>query len=95
MEYTSAEPLKTGESAADLSKQPPEIRYGPGIDKKVIHRIFEPFFTTKPVGEGTGMGLAMAYGTLITHNGWIQCCNVPGAGAAFDMVIPETSQENN
>ena len=66
--------------------------HGPGIDEKVMHRIFEPFFTTKPVGEGTGMGLAMAYGTLITHNGWIQCCNIPGAGAAFDVVLPETPE---
>lgn len=64
------------------------LDHGPGIDEKIRSRVFEPFFTTKPVGEGTGMGLAMAYGTLITHKGWIQCSNVPGAGAAFDVVLP-------
>ncbi|MBO4305384.1 MAG: PAS domain S-box protein [Lentisphaeria bacterium] len=70
------------------------LDHGTGIDEKVRSRIFEPFFTTKSVGEGTGMGLAMAYGTLITHNGWIQCCNVPGAGAAFDMVLPRVRENS-
>ena len=61
---------------------------GPGIPEDVIQRIFEPFFTTKPVGEGTGMGLSMAYGTLLAHKGWIQCENAPGGGAVFWMIIP-------
>lgn len=69
------------------------LDHGPGIDEKIRSRIFEPFFTTKPVGEGTGMGLAMAYGTLIAHHGWIQCSNVEGAGAAFDVVLPRVTEE--
>lgn len=61
---------------------------GPGIKPEFLSRIFEPFFTTKPVGEGTGMGLAMAYGTMVAHNGWIQAQNLPHAGAAFDVILP-------
>ena len=61
---------------------------GTGIDPAVKARIFEPFFTTKPVGKGTGMGLAMAYGTILAHNGWLQCCNLPERGAAFDIILP-------
>ncbi|MBO4631303.1 MAG: histidine kinase, partial [Lentisphaeria bacterium] len=61
---------------------------GPGIDPEIRSRIFEPFFTTKPVGEGTGMGLAMAYGTVIAHNGWIQVQNLFPHGAAFDIILP-------
>jgi len=61
---------------------------GPGVDPSILPRIFEPFFTTKPVGEGTGMGLAMAYGTVTAHNGWIQVTNLPGRGAAFDVILP-------
>ena len=61
---------------------------GTGIDPEILPRIFEPFFTTKPAGEGTGMGLAMAYGTIIAHNGWIQVQNLPGRGAAFDVILP-------
>ncbi len=61
---------------------------GPGIKPEVLPRLFEPFFTTKPAGEGTGMGLAMAYGTVIAHKGWIQVQNLPHAGAAFDVILP-------
>ncbi|MBQ6595930.1 MAG: PAS domain S-box protein, partial [Lentisphaeria bacterium] len=61
---------------------------GPGIKPEVLPRLFEPFFTTKPAGEGTGMGLAMAYGTVVAHNGWIQVQNLPQAGAAFDVILP-------
>ena len=61
---------------------------GPGIKPEVLPRLFEPFFTTKPAGEGTGMGLAMAYGTVVAHNGWIQVQNLPEAGAAFDVILP-------
>ena len=71
---------------------------GPGIKPEILPRLFEPFFTTKPVGEGTGMGLAMAYGTVVSHNGWIQVQNLPDAGAAFDVILPVVkvnSEEDN
>ena len=68
---------------------------GPGINPEIRSRIFEPFFTTKPVGEGTGMGLAMAYGTIIAHNGWIQVQNMPEHGAAFDVILPVVREEKD
>lgn len=62
---------------------------GAGIKPEVLNRIFEPFFTTKPVGEGTGMGLPMAYGILLSHKGWLEAANHPEGGALFTLVIPE------
>ena len=63
---------------------------GPGVPDDLRARIFEPFFTTKPVGQGTGMGLSMAYGILISHKGWLQldpsCPESPGA--AFSLFLP-------
>lgn len=61
---------------------------GPGISDAIRNRIFEPFFTTKPVGQGTGMGLSMAYGTMLSHKGWLQCGNIADGGAVFDLVFP-------
>jgi signal transduction histidine kinase len=61
---------------------------GTGIDPQAMARIFEPFFTTKPTGKGTGMGLAMAYGTILSHNGWIQVQSKQGIGTAFNLILP-------
>ncbi len=61
---------------------------GPGIPDKIRHRIMEPFFTTKPVGKGTGMGLAMAYGLMLSHKGWLQCRNAKNGGAVFELIFP-------
>lgn len=51
-------------------------------------KLFEPFFTTKPVGKGTGMGLAMVYGTVTNHQGWIQLESAPGVGTTFYLFLP-------
>lgn len=64
---------------------------GTGIDNNIVDRIFEPFFTTKPTGKGTGMGLAMAYGTISNHNGWIQLETHKGSGSAFYIFLPKVS----
>ncbi len=61
---------------------------GTGIEPQAMSRIFEPFFTTKPTGKGTGMGLAMAYGTILSHNGWIQVQSYVGIGTAFHLILP-------
>ncbi len=61
---------------------------GCGMSREIIDRIFEPFFTTKPYGKGTGMGLAMIYGTITNHLGWIQLTSEEGAGTAFYVFLP-------
>ena len=61
--------------------------FGRGIDDVAAAR--EPFFTTKPIGRGTGMGLAMVYGTVTHHHGWIQLETAPGKGTAFYLLLPK------
>ena len=58
------------------------------MDEETKKKIFEPFFTTKPVGSGTGMGLAMVYGTVNHHRGWIQVSSTPGEGTVFSLFFP-------
>ena len=65
---------------------------GCGMDEATIKRIYEPFFTTKPVGVGTGMGLAMAYGAVSNHRGWMQAASVPGGGSTFVLFLPRLSE---
>ncbi|OGK77833.1 MAG: hypothetical protein A2X52_12230 [Candidatus Rokubacteria bacterium GWC2_70_16] len=61
---------------------------GPGVPPDLLRRIFEPFFTTKPVGQGTGLGLAMCQGIVEGHGGSIRVESAPGAGATFVVELP-------
>jgi PAS domain S-box-containing protein len=61
---------------------------GPGISDDIRQRIYEPFFTTKEVGKGTGLGLAMIYGTIKQHNGFIMLDTRPGDGTTFTVCLP-------
>ncbi|HET7788312.1 MAG TPA: HAMP domain-containing sensor histidine kinase [Myxococcales bacterium] len=61
---------------------------GEGIAPETLPHIFEPFFTTKKVGEGTGLGLSVAYGIVKEHKGWIQVDSAPGNGSRFSIFLP-------
>ena len=67
---------------------------GPGIEKGIIHSIFDPFFTTKPVGQGSGMGLAMVHGIIQGHNGSVSVESEPRKGAAFHCYFPVTEDDD-
>ncbi len=62
---------------------------GSGIPEEIQSRLFDPFFTTKPIGQGTGIGLAISYQiTVEKHQGTLQCISQPGQGTEFVIEIP-------
>jgi signal transduction histidine kinase/ActR/RegA family two-component response regulator len=61
---------------------------GVGIDPELREKIFEPFFTTKQTGEGTGLGLSVAYGSVKQCGGHIEFFSEPGKGTQFDVLFP-------
>lgn len=66
---------------------------GIGIPLEVQRRMFDPFFTTKPVGQGTGMGLAISYQVVVEqHRGTLTCESQVGEGTTVVMEIPVRSR---
>jgi len=63
---------------------------GVGMDEATKNRIFEPFFTTKAAGQGTGLGLSMAFGIVEGHGGTIRVESQPGQGTTFECRFPLT-----
>lgn len=61
---------------------------GSGMPDDIIEHIFEPFFTTKRTGQGTGLGLAMAYGIIKNHGGHLACHSAPRKGTTFMVYLP-------
>jgi two-component system cell cycle sensor histidine kinase/response regulator CckA len=61
---------------------------GVGMPPNVCERAFDPFYTTKPVGEGTGMGLAVVHGIVTAHGGAIVVDSVVGQGTTFTILMP-------
>ncbi len=62
---------------------------GVGIPPETLPHIFEPFFTTKKVGDGTGLGLAVCYGIVRDHGGWIDVDAAPEKGSEFTVYLPK------
>ena len=61
---------------------------GNGIPQKVVDKIFQPFFTTKPTGQGTGLGLSLAYDIVKAHGGELKVETKEGEGTEFIIQLP-------
>jgi PAS domain S-box-containing protein len=66
---------------------------GLGMDRETRAHIFEPFYTKKSMGSGTGLGLAMVYGIVKNHMGYITCESARGRGAKFEIYLPVIQQD--
>jgi signal transduction histidine kinase len=84
---------RNGVLTVGLKYSPPHVELsvtdtGHGMDQATVDRIFEPFFTTRPVGQGTGLGLAVVHGIVESFGAAIHVETRPGAGTTFRILFP-------
>jgi CheY-like chemotaxis protein len=65
------------------------------MPQEMLERIFDPFFTTREVGEGSGMGLAVIHGIIVSHDGVIDVTSELGMGSAFTVFFPRVQEESD
>ena len=63
--------------------------HGSGIALEVLPKVFDPFFTTKDLGQGTGLGLSVAYGIVRDHHGWLTIDTKIGGGTTVTVYVPQ------
>ncbi|MBM9614173.1 response regulator [Desulfobulbus rhabdoformis] len=66
---------------------------GRGMSPEMLERIFDPFFTTREVGDGSGMGLSVLHGIIVSHDGIIDVNSEVGKGSAFTVFFPRVEEE--
>ena len=67
---------------------------GAGMDPDVMSMAFEPFFTTKPLGQGSGLGLSMVYGTAVNHGGAVALESAAGQGTVATLLLPPCTYDS-
>jgi signal transduction histidine kinase len=77
-------PLNRGSRMAEIKVSD----NGNGIPEKIVDKIFQPFFTTKPTGQGTGLGLSLAYDIVKAHAGELKVETSEGEGSIFIIQLP-------
>jgi CheY-like chemotaxis protein len=93
--------IRASNASAGLPPEVPQAEYvlievadtGRGMAPEVLQRAFEPFFTTKPTGQGTGLGLSMAYGFVKQSGGEIVLRSEAGAGTSVRIYLPRSDAE--